>query len=208
MPKFLILFLFISMVSTGCGKQQTIKPNNLKNLNTKYETEVENEKVEIQSSDKDTESDVLTIKSTNNDLLDDNANDTSYSEDQLAEQNELIPNDKNLDHETLLKINNGDDTKHIEHGQVISTSQDNIICLADRNNLQQIKFNCLENIKNKFKKIKMPCIYEDKFYPHGSIIPVSPGEWIYYRGEVIATEPGIMLVCNDGNLITHEIRER
>ena len=208
MPNLLIPFLFTLILITGCGKQQTIKPNNLKNLNTEYETEVENEKVEIKSSDKDTGPDVLTGNSTNDDFLDEETNDNSFSETELADQNELTLNAKNLDHETLPKINDGDDTKHIEHGQVISTSHDKIFCLADRDNFQQIKFNCLENIKNKLKKIKMPCIYEDKFYPHGSVIPVSPGEWIYYRGEVIATEPGIMLVCDDGKLITHEIRER
>lgn len=64
---------------------------------------------------------------------------------------------------------------------------------------RELSLDCVSN-GNLIHDIKMPCLYKEKLYLHGDLIPVNPGVWIYYRGEALPIRRGTILVCSDGAL--------
>lgn len=96
-------------------------------------------------------------------------------------------------------LNKGDSTKSIRHGDLLSIDKNSKICTARRNIDNELLFDCVSN-SDFIADIKMPCMYKEKLYLHGDLIPVDPGVWIYYRGEVLPIRRGTMLLCHDGDL--------
>ena len=103
-------------------------------------------------------------------------------------------------------LKNGDSIKNIEHGDMVLLGKYRDRCIARRDLKENLRLDCRASLKRRFRKLKLPCFYNDKIYFHGQIIPVNPGVWVYYRGQVISLKPGLMLVCNNGKLESKEIR--
>ena len=226
------LFILIStFLLQGCGQYNESKNNSIQDTELSDETE----KIIDEKSSGNSSQGASEVIDSPGESFDDsevtefisNTSESSSSDSSLSDDVDMVVSEsdidnattilspesfgnilKNFDSNNLKILIEGDSVSDIKNGELISIDGDNRICISHRNHLNQINFDCVKDLKEKIEKIKMPCIYEDKFYPHGSIIPVSPGEWIYYRGEVFATRPGIMLVCDDGKLVSHEIRER
>ena len=90
----------------------------------------------------------------------------------------------------------------------INLNANQISCFADRNENSRLHLDCIDNARDRLRNVKMPCFYEDKVFPHGQIIPVSPGVWIVRDGFVVDFAPGKMLVCDDGELKSIHITPR
>ena len=69
-----------------------------------------------------------------------------------------------------------------QSSSVLNISPKQISCFAERKENNKLNLECIDNARDRLRDIKMPCYYEDKVYPHGQIIPVSPGVWIVRDG--------------------------
>ena len=78
------------------------------------------------------------------------------------------------------------------------------INVSDQRDLLNLDDN--EHLIDRVRFVKKPCFYKGKFYSHGQIIAVDPGQWIIWRGEVYTARPGKMLRCDNGKLKSYEIR--
>jgi hypothetical protein len=184
-----ISLLFLLMLQFGCGKELT-------NFDSSLAIQENQKSQPITSHTSITQGNISEI--------------TSVEEFNYEKRNQIpikkLKNEDESSLESIKEINDGDQLSKVDKESFFKIKHQSGICQAIKSIHGNISIKCTSIGDRIIQRFKMPCIYDEKIYAHGSIIPVSPGRWIYYRGEALALEPGLMLVCKDGELEKVEIK--
>jgi len=126
-------------------------------------------------------------------------NDQTMKEENQIDLSSLL---KEIPLSELEYVVDGESTEKFESDELFKIDEEKGLCITTRLDNGRLSFDCAPVDLDSLIKINRPCVYKDRVYLHGSIIPVHPGNYrITPGGSVITLVPGSFLVCIDGRLV-------